>query len=57
MTPPLLTTQTNQQISDTRSLALSSYVASLEHAEARRAGASSQPQQPKQGTTKQITWP
>lgn len=49
--PPLLTVQTNQQIADTRSLALSSYVASLEAADARRQGQAGQPQpeQPKQG--------
>jgi len=49
MIPPRLTAQINSQIADTRAKALESYVASLEHAQARQQ-ASSQPQQPKQVT-------
>lgn len=49
--PPLLDQQITRQVQDTRSLALSSWVASLEAAGARRQEQASQPQQPKQGTT------
>lgn len=48
MIPSRLTVQINNQIADTRRMALTSYVASLEHAQARQQ-APSQPQQPKQG--------
>lgn len=48
MIPSRLTAQINSQIADTRAMALESYVASLEHAQARQQ-APSQPQQPKQG--------
>jgi len=50
MIHPRLTAQINSQIADTRAMTLESYVASLEHAQARQQ-APSQPQQPKQGGT------
>lgn len=48
MIPSRLTAQINSQIADTHAMALESYVASLEHAQARQQ-TPSQPQQPKQG--------
>ena len=48
MIPSRLTVQINSQIADTRKMALASYVASLEHTQARQQ-VQSQPHQPKQG--------